>query len=240
MSPLRPGVSHARPASPTCANLIGVPGGRRGGVIGVLAVVGFVALLAAGAVGALDGARSTGAGDPVGDLVDAWARSRTATYRATGTTTRTAADGTSLTALSEVVQRPPDRLVRNLGAVTGRRGDRVLVCPDPTASSAEGGTCALGLPGQGFDVVVEAEVTAFAALVTGPDPLYEVRGREGSCWRLRRTRYDPRAGFGVRTDLCVDPTTGAVASIRTDHGSVVEETVHDRITAVVADADLEP
>ena len=77
--------------------------------------------------------------------------------------------------------------------------------------------------------------------MTGDDPLYEVSaGERVRCWRMDRTRYDPRSGYGEAAELCFDETTGALESIRIDHGRIVETTVYDDISAQVTDADLEP
>jgi hypothetical protein len=176
--------------------------------------------------------------DPAGDLVEAFRRSRTATYRATGTFERTAPDGERIAAKVEVVQRRPDRLLRQFGEVHGRRGDRELRCPAPTGG--EEPECGLGPPGKGFDELVEDEVEAFRVLVSPPDPLYEVRRLSGSCWRMTRTRNDPRSGYGLETELCVDPASGALRSVEIDHGRIQERTAYDAITTEVTSADLEP
>ncbi|WP_436794012.1 hypothetical protein [Actinospongicola halichondriae] len=177
--------------------------------------------------------------DPTAALVDAWRTSRTATHRSTGTFERVAGDGTRLAAPTEIVQRPPDRLVRGFDEVSGRRDDRVLACPAPLDASPM--ACTLGQPGPDFAQVVLDEVATFEALVAGDDPLYLVDfGEDEGCWRMERTRNDPRSGYGESAELCFDPATGAMASIRIDHGDIVETTVYDEISADVSDADLEP
>ncbi len=177
--------------------------------------------------------------DPVAALVDAWAGSRTATHRSLGTFERVATDGNRLAAPTEVVQRPPDRLIRGFDEFGGRRDDQALDCPAPLDGGAM--DCVLGPRGDTFDEVVDQEVAAFEALFTGDDPLYLAgAGDRDGCWRLERTRYDPRSGYGEAADLCFDETTGALASIRIDHGDIIETTVYDDITSDVSDAALEP
>lgn len=177
--------------------------------------------------------------DPTAALVDAWSASRTATHRSLGTFERVGDGGERLAAPTEVVQRPPDRLVRGFDEVSGRRDDRVLDCPAPLDGGAL--DCRLGPPGVSFEAVVADEVEAFAGLVTGDDPLYEVSaGERDRCWRMDRTRYDPHSGYGEAAELCFDETTGALESIRIDHGRIVETTVYDDISASVDDEDLEP
>lgn len=177
--------------------------------------------------------------DPTEGLVEAWTRSRTATHRSLGTFERVAGDGDRLAAPTEVVQRPPDRLVRGFDEVTGRRDDRVLTCPAPL----DGGRleCSLGTPGRSFAAVAAEEAATFDALVTGGDPLYKVsRGDREGCWRMDRTRGDPRSGYGESAELCFHDGTGALESIRIDHGDIIETTVYDDISGTVSDEDLEP
>lgn len=209
---------------------------RVGGVV-------VAALVVLGAVAAVDLAGREGPPaapevDPAAELVEAWERTRTATYHATGTFERRGADGAELSVPVEVAQRPPDRVLRQFGGVTGRRGDRPLECPAPAGTAGAG--CRLGAPGPSFDALVDDEVAAFRRLVAGDHPLYEVAGAGDGCWRMTRTRPDPRSGFGVTADLCVDAATGALRSVSIDHGAVDERTTYDEISTVVTDADLEP
>ena len=176
--------------------------------------------------------------DPIEDLVTAFARSRTATYHAAGSFERSAPDGARIGAEVEIVQRPPDRLLRQFGEVQGRRGDRLLLCPAPIGGGPS--ACGLTEPGQSFEQVVDEEVDAFRAIVAGPDPLYEVERQSADCWRMTRTRNDPRSGYGLAAELCVDPGSGAIRSISIDHGRVEERTVFDAIRTEVTDEDLEP
>lgn len=210
------------------------------GWAGVAVVAALVVAIGVAAVDARDRPDPVSLDDAVSSLVDAYARSRTETYRASGSFTRAAEDEPTraLSAAVEWVQRPPDRLIRQFGEVTGRRDDRLLACPAPIGDEAA--ECSLGPADESFDEAVAAEIDAFRSLVEGDAPLYEVRRRSAACWRMTRMRYDPRSGFGVEADLCVDEATGAVRSLRIDHGDIVEETVYDTITTEVDDADLEP
>ena len=180
--------------------------------------------------------------DPTEALVEAWSATRTMTHRSVGITERTReSTGDVLRSPVEVVQRAPDRLLRQHGEVRGRRDDRVLDCPAPVGGDDPG--CRLGPPGETFESVVARELAEFRALVTRDAPLYEVTSAGDRCWTMRRTRYDPRSGFGVEATLCFHPdgpVAGALASVRIDHGDVVESTTYDEITADVRDADLEP
>lgn len=180
--------------------------------------------------------------DPVESLVDAYARSRTATYRAVGTWVREQEGGNRLELPVEFVQRPPDRLRREIGPITGHRGDRGLLCARIVDGEPQ---CDLGPPGRPFDRLAAGEAAEFAALVTGDDPLYEVRrpvgpAGPGPCWLLSRTRPDPRGGYGREAELCFDPDSGALAVSVIDHGTLVETIRYTDITTDVTDAMLEP
>jgi hypothetical protein len=110
----------------------------------------------------------------------------------------------------------------------------------PAAPEGDEPECGLGPPGKGFDAVVDDEVEAFQALVDPPDPLYEVERLSGACWRMTRTRNDPRSGYGLETELCVDRDSGALRSVEIDHGRIQERTTYDDITTEVSGEDLEP
>lgn len=176
--------------------------------------------------------------DPSARLVEAWSHTRTMTHRSVGLTERSSESGDEvLRSPVEVVQRAPDRLLRQFGEVRGRRDDRVLDCPAPLGG--EEAACVVGPPGESFAEIVAREVTEFEALFAGDDPLYAVAPPAGGCWEIHRTRYDPRSGFGVEAELCF-ADDGTLRSIRIDHGDVVETTTYDEVTTDVRDADLEP
>lgn len=206
--------------------------------VGLVVVVGFALAIAVVAVADRSG-DAVEAPRPADELVDAWSRSRTVTHRSQGTFEREAPDGRRLAAPTEVVQRPPDRLIRGFDEVSGRRGDRELSCPAPLAGD-DGLDCRLGPPGRSFDAVVAEEVESFRSLVDGDEPLYEVRRADPGCWTMTRTRYDPRFGYGVEATLCFDPSIGVLRSVTIDHGEIVETTTYHDITTDVTDADLEP
>lgn len=176
--------------------------------------------------------------DPSAGLIEAWSHTRTMTHRSVGLTERRSeTSDDALQSPVEVVQRAPDRLLRQFGEVRGRRDDRVLDCPAPLGDGAP--PCVLGPPGESFTDVVEREIAEFEALFAGDDPLYEVAPATDGCWAMHRTRYDPRSGFGIDARFCF-ADDGTLRSVRIDHGDVVETTTYDEVTTDVRDADLEP
>lgn len=211
--------------------------------LGLVAVAVFAVLVVVAIAVVGRAADEPAPADPVAALVDAFERSRSATYRAAGTFERVGDDGARLEVPVELVQRRPDRLRRQFGEVSGHRGDRALLCPP--AQVGRTSTCSLGPPIQTFDELVAEEVGEFRALVAGGDPLYEVRrpfdgDRPGDCWALTRTRLDPRGGYGESAELCFDRASGVLADTRIDHGTVDERTHLTEITTDVTDDMLEP
>jgi hypothetical protein len=221
---------------------------RRGVVLGWSVVAVYAGLLVWTAVDAADDPdldRSAPQVDEAaGRFVDAWARSRDATFVATGTYERHS-DVTDATLASEDVlaQRPPRRLHRQLGGVDGRDDDRLIVCPAPPAGQEdEPEPCRLGPPGgTTYAESVQREVDGLRSLTLGDAPLYSVREREPGCFHLELLRIDPRAPFGVEASFCFDADTGAPSRTQVRHeAGIVETTVVTEIRTDVTDADLEP
>lgn len=181
--------------------------------------------------------------DPAEAFAAAWERSRTATFVAEGTyERRSEVTGAELSSEDLLVQRPPDRLHRQLGGVEGRRDDRLLLCPAPPAGDDAVQPCRLGPPGgQTYDDAVAEEVAGVRSLTMGPDALYAVDETADGCFELDLERPDPRAPFGIDAAFCFDPATGAPRSSRVVHeGGIVEVVVVTAIRTDVRDADLEP
>ncbi|MFP5256640.1 MAG: hypothetical protein ACLGI8_12430 [Acidimicrobiia bacterium] len=220
---------------------------RSGPVLGRLAIVAWVGLLAVTAMAEIRAPdRDRSGADPGPEaadaLVDAWARSRRATFVTTGTYERRS-DVTGAAVASEdvVAQRPPRRLHRQLGGVNGRDDDRLLVCPAPPPGENPA-PCRLGpAGGPTYEESVEREVEGLRSILLGPDPLYAVARGEPGCFRLDLRRPDPRAPFGIEASFCFDPATGAPTGSRVRHeGGVEEVVVVTDVRTEVTDADLEP
>jgi len=217
---------------------------RRGLLLGWTGVAVWAAVLVGLAVVALrhedlDRRRPP---DPVAELIDAWARSRSATFVASGTyERRSEVTGAVIASEDVVAQRPPRRLHRQLGGVDGRDDDRLLVCPAPPPGQ-DTAPCHLGAPGgPTYAESVAREVAGLRSILAGPSPLYDVDRGEPGCFRLEQARVDPRAPFGVEASFCFDPATGAPAGSRVRYeGGVEEVVVVTDIRTDVRDADLEP
>lgn len=219
---------------------------RSGPLVGRLVLLAWAALLVGTAVAEIrapDRERADGAEAAAAEaLVEAWARSRRASFVTTGTyERRSELTGAAIASEDVVAQRPPRRLHRQLGGVDGRDDDRLLVCPSPPPGQ-DPAPCQLGPPGgPSYEASVEQELEGLRSMLLGPDPLYAVRVDEDGCFRLDLRRVDPRAPFGIEATLCFDASTGAPVRRRVSHeGGIEEVVVVTDIRSEVADADLEP
>jgi hypothetical protein len=216
---------------------------RRGLVVGWLVVLAYAATLLAVTVTTRDGelrpgdrGRDRGAAEA---FVEAWERSLRATFVRTGTfERRSESTGAVISSADVLAQRPPRRVHRQLGGVQGRDDRRPIVCPAADAP----GRCELGsatLPTYEEDVA--ADVAALRTQVAGPTAVYAVERSGDGCFSLAQQRVEPRASFGLEARFCFDAVTGAPAASRVEYaGGIVEVVAVSRVTAEVADADLEP
>ncbi len=174
--------------------------------------------------------------DAVEPFLDAYRRSREATYAMEGEFSRTLPDGRTLSSASFVAQRPPDVIRRQLGSLTGAFRGRSLNCstgPDGRFS------CAAGVPAPDFQSEVDRDVEIFAGYFRGAVPLYDVVDAGDGCFDLRQVASYPDPPYGIETRMCFDEATGAMRllELRREGGSVdrVEATT---IRTNVVDADF--
>lgn len=213
---------------------------------GWIAVGAYAALLLLTLIATPSSDRADGAGPgrAAERFIDAWARSRSATFVTIGTfERRSEVTGSAIASEDVVAQRPPRRLHRQLGGVEGRDDDRLLVCPaPPTGSDEEREPCRFGARGRPtYAESVEREVEGVRSIVGGDDPLYDVTIDDEGCFRLDLRRVDPRAPFGIAARFCFDPATGAPTRREVRYeGGISETVVVDEIRTDVSAADLEP
>jgi hypothetical protein len=169
-------------------------------------------------------------------FVDAWERSRLATYVVESTYTRELADGRGFSAATSVAQRPPDdRLVLGLGAVEGRLDGRVIRCASDGAGESR---CFTGPPAPPYREEVDAELERLRGYVDGDRPLYRVAQRSSGCFVLVLNLDLPSPPYGRRATFCFDGDTGAPVRTVIEREEAVDTTVADRVRAEVTDADL--
>ena len=181
--------------------------------------------------------------DAASDFVEAWERSRQATFVRTGTFERRS-DVTDAAISSEdlLAQRPPERLHRQLGGVDGRDDRRIIVCPAQPGDDGDPADCVFGEPaGATYDEDVADEVAALRTLVEGATPVYAVERAGDGCFALEQLRNEPRAPFGIEASFCFDDATGAPTDSQVRYaGGIVEVIAVTSITGTVDDADLQP
>jgi hypothetical protein len=174
--------------------------------------------------------------DAVADLVEAYGRSRHATYRLEGEFSRTMPDGRRLASAVLEVQRPPDRLHRRLGSASGRIDGRWLNCSsDPDGRFS----CAPGAEAPPWDEVVGDEIATLGSYFEGEPPRFHVRRVGEDCFELIRAEWYPPPPHGVPSQMCFDPATGALRRLVVEHeGGVMEVTEAIELRADVGDADF--
>jgi hypothetical protein len=175
------------------------------------------------------------------ELIDAWERSRTATFIRFGTFERRSNEtGAVFSSPDVLAQRPPQRLHRQVGGVTGRDDRRSLECT--SAVGSDDTRCVLGEPsGPTYAEDVASEVEGLRSLLEGPSPVYAVETVGDGCFELAQLRVEPRAPFGVEARFCFDAETGAPTTHRVRHpGGVVEVLAVTEVRPAVTDAELEP
>ena len=220
---------------------------RRRLILGWSLVALYAASLVAVTVTTTDAPRRPGDrpqdGDVVERFIDAWERSRQATFVRTGTFERRSQEtDAAITSEDVLVQRPPQRLHRQLGGVDGRNDRRAILCPSPPGDGGETPPCTLGAPGgRTYDGDVAREVLGLRSLLEGPTPVYAVIEGADGCFELEQQRNEPRAPFGIEARFCFDAETGAPTNSRVLYaGGIVEVLAMTSLTATVRDADLEP
>ena len=181
---------------------------RVGAVAGV--VVGVLLAVALAASGALDEpGEEPFETDPeaAADFLDAWQRSRFETFVVTSRFTRTVEGRSGLASEVVLVQDPPTRIVRQMGSVSGRVGDREIACTTPPAGGLE---CLPGRPVPSYDREALDELALLERYVEGPRrPLYFVDRVDG-CFRLRLSVEAPDPPLGETARYCFDAGTGAL------------------------------
>ena len=222
---------------------------RRGLILGWVVVGLYAAAIVAVTVTTRDGELRPGDrpsdGDAAEAFVDAWERSRQATFVRSGTfERRSETTGAVITSEDVLAQRPPRRLHRQLGGVDGRDDRRTIVCPAPPAGSTDAPACTFGDPaGPTYDEDVATEVAALRTLVEGPLPRVRRRTRSGtaaSSWRSCAPSRGPRSVSRPGSASTRPPARRPTAGCATPAGIVEVVAVTSLIAHACDDADLEP
>lgn len=180
------------------------------------------------------------------EFLAAWERSRQGTFVVRGTFERRQPGGAVLSSPTELVQRPPDRLVRRFGGVTGTLDGRPVTCSDGTGEMRcvrPADESPTGSPSS-YDDTVRQELDAFRDWFAPPGPglrpRYRVlRDSEPGCFDLVLAVPGAEAPYGTDARLCFDAATGAPrSSERRFENGIVETERAETIVARVNPADL--
>jgi hypothetical protein len=175
------------------------------------------------------------------DFLDAWARSRAATYRTVADFTRTSSStGAELQRRIVIAQRPPDRLRIDesgaAGIVDGRRilcsfRDEELVCNDAEAEVT-------------LEEQAAEQLATLRGYVTGDDPLYDVTAdpdtEDGDCFDLGLAHRIVAPPLGVTSRYCFDEDTGAPTHTVVEAVEATDDIRTIQLDTVVTDAQLDP
>ena len=179
-----------------------------GAVAGV--VVGLVLAGLVGASGWLDepeAERFETDPDAAAAFLDAWQRARFETFVVTGRFTRSVEGRSGLASESVLVQDPPTRILRQLGSVSGRVGDREIACTTPPTGGLQ---CLPGRRLPSYDQEALDELAVLRRYVQGPGRLlYFVDRPDDGCFRLRLAVRLPDPPLGETARYCFDSATGA-------------------------------
>jgi hypothetical protein len=168
-------------------------------------------------------------------FLDAWETSRETTWKVIATFERTPSNGSgALSSPLEMVQRPPDRLVRQFGSVAGVLDGEEVGC----STGPDGETqCRIGAPVD-YDEEVATELDRLETYVAGPVPIYAV-SREGSdCFRLDRQLEYLLPPYGDQARFCFDAATGAPVRTEVVRREATDVTKAEAVSADVTNADF--
>jgi hypothetical protein len=208
-----------------------------------LAAVVLLALLGASALAsACDDDEAPDEPDPAEAFLEAWARSRAATFRSVSDFRRVShSTNAELTDRIIVAQRPPDRLSIDQDGGTGLVDGQRLAC----AYRRQRLHCQDAAAERTYDDDVERQLETLRGYVAVDDPLYAVEAAEreevvGDCFDLRLTRALVAPPLGEVARYCFDPGTGAPTFTRIERVEADDETRLVSLSDEVTDADLDP
>jgi hypothetical protein len=161
--------------------------------------------------------------DASADFLTAWERSRTGSFVVDSEFRRTLADGRTLFSSSQLVQRPPDRILRQFGGIDGQIDGHPVICSTDQNDNYSCITGSMSVPTG--EEALRTELDTFRSYFTTPDPpLYQViHAPEAGCFELIQQIAYPDPTYGRYAKMCFDEPTGALRVLeRRLDGGVVE------------------
>ncbi len=176
------------------------------------------------------------------EFLQAYERSRRATWLITYDFTRRNRNGANLDLEVTELNRPPDHLLAGLGGLNGRVGGREVVCDD-----VEGRTlCAPEGAAVPFDEALAAELSELRDVVQLPAKWYDVEGggrrqvagETARCFTLRRVAAVFSPPYGERAEYCFAAADGAPLLNRIERREGIDQRLARDITRQVGDDDV--
>ena len=178
-------------------------------------------------------------------FLDAWKRSREATVLVRSDFRRQKGDRGVLYSATELVQRPPDRIVRQFGGVDGTVNGHPIQCS--TDATGHFRCFTAETTAAPYDAALREEIetllTYFTPAKPGAPPLYRVirAPHEADCFELFQDLQYPDAPYGHYAKFCFDAATGALRYLeRQLSDRVIEKTEAVSISTTVLVTDLNP
>jgi hypothetical protein len=154
-------------------------------------------------------------------FLEAWERSRRATYLVVTEWHRVTGAGGEMRQTRVLVQRPPDRIRRAGGSVSGVAGGVRYTCDELADDEVTCQAVEDPFADVAFEERVAREVELMWRHLEGPNPLYRVSELDG-CFHLRLVRTMLAPPYGARTTFCFDVESGAVARFRIERAEGID------------------
>ena len=167
-------------------------------------------------------------------FVDAWERSRTATYLSGSWLRRELSTAATMELPVVVAQRPPDRVVSTGGSVQSDVDGDNTVCDEQIDGLVQ---CSPGGSTADYDAQVASEVETLRSYFEGETPVYRV-ARSGSCFDLRLTAAIQAPPYGQSARFCFDQVSGAPTLQRIERVEGTDEVTLVSVRTDVTDEDL--
>ncbi|MDQ3944899.1 MAG: hypothetical protein M3357_07085 [Actinomycetota bacterium] len=176
------------------------------------------------------------------EFLDAYERSRRATWLITYDFTRRLVNGGKLDLTVTYLNRPPDHLNIGLGGVSGRVGGRTVVCNEVEGREL----CAPEGPVVPFEEELASEISELRDVLQPPQKWYvvegggvrEVSGEDARCFGLRRVADVRSPPYGERAEYCFATGDGAPLLNRRERTQGIDQRVAVEITRQVGDAEV--
>ena len=197
------------------------------------AVTGLATCLVLVATGVLSANEVVTGDEAARQLTADWRRSRESSYVMEGTWAREKEGVGVLSSAVFEAQRPPDRLRRESGGVTGELDGQTINCTTDAA-----GKFACGRSGHAVDYAEQTaeEVANLESYLTGDPALYDVAS-DGTCYLLQLRVAVAQPPYGRQARMCFDADFGALRYLQVRSAGVTD-TFQATAVRAVSDADF--